>query len=74
MGGDDPAAVDAHGRVHGLGALRIADLSIALHVPRAPANATAFMIAERIADLRHDGDAPLLGRAAPAQAGTLLTP
>jgi choline dehydrogenase-like flavoprotein len=49
---DDPdAVVDDHGRVIGVEGLRVADLSIAPDAPRAACNATAFMIAERMADL-----------------------
>lgn len=51
IAGDPNAVVDERGRVHGLDGLRIADLSIAPNVPRAPTNATAFLLAERIADL-----------------------
>jgi choline dehydrogenase-like flavoprotein len=48
---DSEAVVDFEGRVHGVRNLRIADLSIAPNVVRAPANATAIMIGERMADL-----------------------
>jgi len=49
---DDPdAVVDSHGRVHGVRGLRVADLSIAPEVVRAPTQVTALMIAERIAEL-----------------------
>lgn len=47
---DHQAVVDYHGRVFGIEGLTIADLSIAPNVVRAPANATAVMIGERIAD------------------------
>ncbi len=54
--GDDPAAVvDFEGRVHGVDNLRIADLSIAPNVVRAPENATATMIGQRIGDLMIKG-------------------
>jgi len=49
--GDPLAVVDDHGRVHGISDLTLADLSVAQDVIRAPTNATAIMIAERIADL-----------------------
>lgn len=49
--GDPGAVVDFEGRVHGVRDLRVADLSIAPNVIRAPANATAIMIGERMADL-----------------------
>lgn len=48
---DPGAVVDYRGRVHGLERLRIVDLSVAPDVPRAPTNATAFVIAERMAAL-----------------------
>ena len=49
---NDPlAVVDDRGRVYGVDRLIIADLSIAPNVARAPANATAMMVGERIADL-----------------------
>ena len=48
--GDPRAVVDQRGRVHGLRALRVADASIFPATPRANTNATAIMIAERIAD------------------------
>jgi len=49
--GDAGAVVDFEGRVQGVHNLRIADLSIAPNVIRAPANATAIMIGERMAEL-----------------------
>jgi choline dehydrogenase len=54
--GDDMAVVDARGTIHGLANVTVADLSIAPNVVRAPTNATAVMIGERIADLmvRHE--------------------
>jgi choline dehydrogenase-like flavoprotein len=51
---DPGAVVDYRGRVRGLERLRIADLSVAPDVPRAPTNATAFVIAERMAALFDD--------------------
>lgn len=48
---DRMAVVDDHGRVHGMANLTVADLSIAPQVPRAPTNATAIMIGERMAEL-----------------------
>jgi choline dehydrogenase-like flavoprotein len=48
--GDPSAAVDAHGRVHGVNGLRVADTSIVPTAPlRGPA-ATAVLIGEVIAD------------------------
>jgi choline dehydrogenase len=41
--------VDAEGRVHGLEALRVIDLSITPDVPRANTNLTAIMIGEHLA-------------------------
>ena len=49
-GSDPMAVVDQYGRVKGLQGLRIADLSIAPDVVRANTNATAIMIAERVAN------------------------
>ena len=47
---DDPmAVVDQYCRVHGVGNLRVVDLSICPNVVRANTNATAIMIAERAA-------------------------
>ena len=52
MGPEGSGAVtDEQGRVHGVDGLRIADLSIVPHSPRSPTNATAFVVAERIAAL-----------------------
>lgn len=48
--GDPAAVVDQRGRIHGLRALRVADASIFPETPRANTNATAIMVAERIAD------------------------
>lgn len=45
----DAMAVDQYGRVHGMEALRVLDLSICPNVVRANTNATAIMIAERAA-------------------------
>ena len=47
---DPMAVVDQYGRVHGLQGLRVVDTSIMPDVVRANTNATAMMIAERIAD------------------------
>ncbi len=47
---DTMAVVDQHGRVHGLQGLRVVDTSIMPDVVRANTNATAMMMAERIAD------------------------
>lgn len=49
-GSDPMAVVDPPILVKGLQGLRIADLSIAPDVVRANTNATAIMIAERVAD------------------------
>lgn len=46
---DAMAVVDQYGRVHGIEALRVLDLSICPNVVRANTNATAIMIAERAA-------------------------
>ncbi len=46
---DAMAVVDQYGRVHGLQGLRVVDTSIMPDVVRANTNATAMMIAERIA-------------------------
>lgn len=49
---DDPTAVvDYRGRVYGVSGLRVADLSIAPMVVRSTTNATAMVIAERVAEL-----------------------
>jgi choline dehydrogenase len=48
--GDTMAVVDDRCRVHGLEGLFVADLSVAPNVVRAPTNATAVMIGERVAD------------------------
>lgn len=47
---DMMAVVDQYGRVHGLQGLRVVDTSIMPDVVRANTNATAMMMAERIAD------------------------
>lgn len=47
---DGMAVVDQYGRVHGLQGLRVVDTSIMPDVVRANTNATAMMMAERIAD------------------------
>jgi choline dehydrogenase len=48
---DDMAVVDDRCRVHGIENLSVADLSVAPSLVRAPTNATAVMIGERVADL-----------------------
>ena len=48
---DPDAVVDDHGRVHGVEGLRVMDLSVAPTVVRAPTNATAMAIAERMVEL-----------------------
>ena len=48
---DGAAVVDQHGRVYGVDGLRVVDLSIAPRIVRSPTNATAMVIAERIAGL-----------------------
>jgi len=53
---DDPGAVvDAAGRVRGMDGLRVADLSIVPDNVRGNTNATAFMVAEHIAELIEEG-------------------
>ena len=48
----DPfAAVDQHGRVHGIEGLRVADISIMPSITRRGPYASAVMIGERIASL-----------------------
>jgi choline dehydrogenase len=47
---DAMAVVDQYGRVHGLQGLRVVDTSIMPDVVRANTNATAMMMAERVAD------------------------
>jgi choline dehydrogenase len=53
MGSDNDvdAVVDESGRVRGIESLRVADLSVAPSVVRAPTNSTAMVIAERLSDL-----------------------
>jgi choline dehydrogenase len=53
------AVVDYTGRVYGVDGLRVADLGLAPKVVRSTTNATAMVIAERIAALI-DGDQPAL--------------
>jgi choline dehydrogenase len=48
---DVDAVVDESGRVRGIESLRVADLSVAPSVVRAPTNSTAMVIAERLSDL-----------------------
>ena len=47
---DPMSVVDEYCRVYGLQGLRVVDTSVAPHVVRAPTNATAIMIAERVSD------------------------
>ena len=47
--GDPRAVVDAHGRVHGVEGLRVADASVMPTTPRANTNLTCVLIGERIA-------------------------
>ena len=49
-GSDPRAVVDATGRVHGIGGLRVVDASIMPTVPRGNTNIPTVMIAEKIAD------------------------
>ena len=49
--GDPAAVVGSDLRVHGVGGLRVADLSVAPTVPRANTHLTGVMIGERAADL-----------------------
>ena len=51
MGSDPMAVVDPELRVHGVGALRVADASIMPTVVSGNTNAAAIMIGERAADL-----------------------
>jgi choline dehydrogenase len=46
---DDGAVVDGHGRVHGLGGLRVVDASIKSSNVRCNPNLTYMLLAERIA-------------------------
>jgi choline dehydrogenase len=48
---DPDAVVDERGRVHGVEGLRVMDFSVAPTVVRAPTNATAMAIGERMAEL-----------------------
>lgn len=47
---DLTAVVDQFGRVRGVDGLRVADTSIQPNVVRRPANATAIMLGERMAE------------------------
>jgi len=51
MGSDPMAVVDAELRVHGVGALRVADASIMPTVVSGNTNAATIMIGERAADM-----------------------
>ena len=55
--GDPMAVVDQYCRVHGVGNLRVVDISICPNVVRANTNATAIMIAERAAGWIGNGGA-----------------
>jgi choline dehydrogenase len=58
-GGDPDAVVDERGRVLGVAGLRVMDFSVAPIVVRAPTNATAMAIGERMAELfREDALVP----------------
>ena len=52
---DPMAVVDQYGHIHGMEALRVVDASIMPDVIRANTNATAIMIAERVADWIKEG-------------------
>ena len=52
---DPMAVVDQYGHIHGMEALRVVDASIMPDVNRANTNATAIMIAERVADWIKEG-------------------
>ncbi|MCH8222610.1 MAG: GMC family oxidoreductase N-terminal domain-containing protein [Chloroflexi bacterium] len=53
--GDPEAVIDQYGRVYGVEALRVADVSIMPDCVRANTNATAMMIGERMADFIAEG-------------------
>jgi len=55
LASDPLAVVDAHGRVHGIEGLRVADAAIMPDIPRANTNLTAIMIGEKIADMMRSG-------------------
>lgn len=55
MGDDAAAVVDAELRVHGMGGLRVADVSVMPRLNRGHTNAVAVMIGERAADLIRAG-------------------
>ena len=48
--GDPRAVIDHAGRVHGVGALRVADASIFPTGPRANLHCTVVAVAEKLAD------------------------
>jgi choline dehydrogenase len=52
--GDERAVVDAHGRVHGIEGLRVADASIMPTSVRSNTNLTVVAMAERLASWMHD--------------------
>jgi choline dehydrogenase len=52
---DDMAVVDQHGRVHGLGGLRVVDASVMPDCIRANTNVTTMMIGERMSDFIRSG-------------------
>ncbi|RRV40065.1 choline dehydrogenase [Pseudomonas sp. o96-267] len=64
MGEDDMAVVDSQGRVHGVQGLRVVDASIMPEIITGNLNATAIMMAEKIAD-RIRGRQPLPRSTAP---------
>ncbi|SRR5579884_32742 len=53
---DPLAVVDAHGRVHGLPGLRVADAAIMPVVPRANTNLPAAVVGEKVAALMLEGE------------------
>ncbi|MCR2811240.1 MULTISPECIES: GMC family oxidoreductase N-terminal domain-containing protein [unclassified Microbacterium] len=66
---DDPdAVVDAHGRVHGVEGLRVADASILPAVPSRGTSNTAVMVGERIAELMGSETGPRRGSGSVARA------
>ncbi len=53
--GDPQTVVDEHGRVHGIGDLRVADASIFPWVPSANTHISSVLVGEKIADLIRTG-------------------